>query len=254
MPYKYFLFLIIYFVVSQISAQNHNTIDLNISYKSAYLKDVNFSPLNYSHSGLLYGFDYKKEKKKKRFIVSVDYYNSMLKTDASTLFESDLTIVNFKASYQWAVNTKNQRMHLYLGGELHTNVNYINYNDKDAYSFLAAYSLNLKPSIIYNFNDKYSICTSISIPLITLLVQPPYNGFDEQLEENEDKPLKLLTDGDITLPNKYFSFNWNVKYTFKISKKISPFVKYQFNYQQASKSHSFKQVINQVTLGLNYKF
>ena len=249
------IIIIVCFFSVDINAQDRfSSLNLTLGFNNGLLKDENFSPLNYSHSGLLYGIEYLKVNNENKFATSVDYYNSILETDVSGNFEADLTIVNFKASYQWSIKNINSKLKLHIGGELHASVNYINYNDKDAYSFLAAYSLNLKPSITYNFNNKNSINSSFSFPLIGFLVQPPYNGFDEQLEDNEDKPLKLLTDGEVTLPNKYFSFNWNVKYMFKIGKKINPFVKYQFNYQQASKSHSFKQVINQVTLGLNYKF
>ncbi len=259
LKYKSIIVMIVCLISNYISAQNkdisiNNNLNITVGMNNGNLKDVNFSPLNYSHSGMVFGLEYQKVSNKNKFSVSVDYYNSMLETEASTYFDSDLTIVNLKTSYLWNLNTNNNKLHLYLGGEFHANVNYINYNDKDAYSFLAAYSLKLKSSITYNFNDKHRLNSSVGIPFITLLVQPPYNGFDEQLQENEDQPLKLLTDGEIALPNNYLAVNWDITYSVNISKRFTPLIKYQFNYQEASKSHTFKQVQNQIVLGLNYKF
>ncbi|PKV50259.1 hypothetical protein ATE84_2314 [Aquimarina sp. MAR_2010_214] len=261
MKFKTIMLWVCCIIISHIEAQENNnsftknTLSLTTGLNSGYLNDANYSPLNYTHKGIFYGLTYTRTSNayENIFGVLVDYYNTTIKTDASTKFDSDFTIGNINISYLQKAKEYNM-LKLYLGGELQANFNYTNYNNKDSYSFIAAHSINLASAILFSINEKQTLYTSISIPIATLLVQPPYNSFDEKLQENENRILKLLTDGNLVTINKYYAINWNAKYQYLISKEFSLFLRYQLFYQKASKTHILRQLQNQLAIGINYNF
>ena len=74
------------------------------------------------------------------------------------------------------------------------------------------------------------------------MVRPPFSGFDEELDENINKPLRLITNGYFTSVNKYVSPSISIQYEYNLTKRFSISGEYQMNYQ------------NQIRIGLSHKF
>lgn len=253
------LFLLSFSLVakSQISLQKpKNNLSLSVGYNVGLLKDENFSPLNYSENGLTYSIDYLRlnPEKNQLFKVQVDFMSNDLITDASSDFISKLISGNLSFDYQRKLTNSKENFNLYLGGGYQSNINYINYNDQDAFSYFMSHGLNLSATAFLNISEKSHFESTIHIPLFEMVVQPPYAGNDEILEENQEKPFSLITNGEFTSLNTYFALFWTASWVHHVSDKIQLRAEYKFQYQKASTTHLFIQNQNQLCAGATYMF
>lgn len=233
----------------------HHALQFSVGWNKNHLKDVNFSPLNYAQNGGIYALGYTRigEEEKSIFDAHVNFLANDLTTSGYDHFTSSLLVGNFQVSYLRQVKTLGSML-LYLGGGYQFNINYLDFNDQDAFSFLIVHGLHLKSSIVRPLGDKAKLTASIAIPIVNLLVRPPYNGIDEELDRNADRPLKLITNGDFVSINTYQSLDFSLAYQFQLSKRLSGVAIYAFGYQNASTGDRFTQFQNQIRAGLSYQF
>jgi hypothetical protein len=88
---KYFLLILIVAltyskVYSQKDSTIQNSITISTGLNQGYFKDLNFSPLNYSISGVNYGITYSRINNKSIFLTSIDFNNNKINTIQQTVF------------------------------------------------------------------------------------------------------------------------------------------------------------------------
>lgn len=256
---KYFLLILIVAltyskVYSQKDSTIQNSITISTGLNQGYFKDLNFSPLNYSISGVNYGITYSRRKNKSIFLTSLVFNNNTINTMQQTVFPEAIYFQGkVKIAYLRKLTKISNKVDFFLGGQYQSNANYIDWQGEST-SFLVAHSLGISFYGEFRFNNKHAINSSISLPLFTLMVRPPYSGFDEELDENSDKPLRLITNGYFTSVNNYVSPSFSIQYEYNLTKRFSISVEYQMNYQNQSKNDRFITYQNQIRIGLSHKF
>jgi hypothetical protein len=239
---------------AQLDSVTHNRISISTGLNLGFFKDLNFSPLNYATSGTNYRLTYLRNNSKNIFLTSVDFNNNKANTTQDTGFpESEYIQGKLKIAYLKKINKISNRINFFLGGQYQSNINYIDFLDEST-TFLVAHSIDISLFGEYRFNKKHAINTSLSFPLITLMVRPPFSGFDETLKDNLDKPLRLITNGNLASINKYIAPSLSMQYEYTISNKFSAFGEYQVNYQKLVDRDTFTAFQNQLQIGIYYNF
>jgi len=260
------LTLLIVFVYSAFSQKNevqtntskpfNNRIGLEIGYNQGYLKDDNFSALNYKESGLLYSLSYTNQNPdgKGVFNVDMDFSLGKLKTSVSEDFMSAITIANLEVSYVRKLKTKDNHISLYLGGQYNSYLQILDWKDFESFSFLATHGIGIKGLLAYHLDSKQKLTASLFIPVFQDLVRPPYNGINETIIENQDNTVKLIGTGKPSSFNTYVAFDLKFNYSYSISSRYDLATTYLLRYQNVSETNTVKHLENQLTVGLNYKF
>lgn len=250
-------FILITALVCAFIQQTHAQSELQIQVGANYsnLKDRHFSPLNYSHGGLNFGLTYSRisPSKKSRFYTHIQFLTQDLEHSRFDYLTSNFISGSLDIGYQKRVK-HSEKLSWYLGGGFQSVVNYIDFEDQESFSFLMAHSFNLGSYIEYNLSEKSILGGSIEIPLVSLLVRPPYNGIDEELDKNTERPLHLITNGDVVSLDSYRSVQTSVFYRQQLSEKLGIKTTYALVYQQAKADTPFIRFQNQITVGFIYTF
>ena len=241
---------------SNLSKVLNNKIGIQIGNNFGYLKDLNFSVLNYNESGLLYSLDYINQKPNGKgiFNADIDFSLGKLKSKASEYFTSDITLANLEVSYIRLLAKKENQLIFFLGGQYNSYLQILDWNDFESFSFLATHGIGVKGLLQCNLNSKHTFKTSLFIPVFQNLVRPPYNAIDETIIENQDNTLKLIFSGKLSSFNTYFSFDWKLNYVFEVAKRFDLTATYLVRYQKVSEINTVKHLQNQITFGANFKF
>lgn len=241
---------------NSIGGKYKNQIGIQIGYNQGYLKDLNFSALNYKEGGLLYSFNYTHQKPsgKNIFNVDIDYCSGKLKTKVSKDFTSEITVANLEFSYARKLTKKDNELTFYLGGQYNSYLQILDWEDLESFSFLATHGIGPKGLLTYNVNSKHKFTTSLFIPVFQNLVRPPYNGIDETIIENQDNTVKIIFAGKLASFDKFFGFDWKLNYTYAISNRFDLSATYLARYQNVAEINMVKHLQNQYAIGLNFKF
>ena len=233
-----------------------NKLYFTLGVNQGYLKDQAFSPLNYKEGGLRASLGYSRASSEKSLLnVNLSFSLNEMQSDASEYFDTNYLNGTLDINYLRNLFQFNNQWHLYLGGELSGHYHIINYNELDAFSFVMAHSIGLKVHSVYQINAQHELSSGISWPILSLVVRPPYNGFDEKLDENEDKPLRLITEGGkLRGFSDYFVITWNLNYLYNFSKRFSLNAGYTLHFQKLAVGSSFTHFQNQLTTGITYHF
>lgn len=253
---KYIIPIFLLFTFS-LKAQKKHTIGLSYGVNSGLLKDLNYSPLHYKESGHLFSFQYLRHnpKRKNIFEIGIDFSSGKTKTDVSTFLTANYIYGKLNASYYRKINaSKNNKWNFYAGAGYATNLFYVEWDDNEAFSYVATHGLVLNFKTNYSINKRNQVYSTISIPFLQLLARPPYNGRDEFIIENENSPAKIFFNGTLTSFNKYYGFSWTTKYIFNVSKLIDLSVNYNLNLQKVTGVNKLTHLQNQVQAGINIKF
>jgi hypothetical protein len=248
----------IFFLLSfSIKAQKKNNIGLSYGVNSGLLKDLNFSPLHYNENGHLFSLQYLRHNpiRKNIFEVGIDFSSGKTKTDVSPFLTANYIYGKISASYYRKINaSKNNKCNFYAGAGYATNLFYVEWDDNEAFSYLATHGLTLNCIANYSINKHGQIYSTISIPFLQLLARPPYNGRDDFIIENASSPAKIFLTGKLATFNKYYGFSWSTKYIFNVSKLINLSVNYNLNLQKVTGVNKLTHLQNQVQAGLNLNF
>jgi len=250
------LIAIIFSFCIKLTAQEenrNNRIGLSLANNIGYFKDSNFSTLNYKQSGQTLGLQYTKLKKN-RFNVRLDFSPSELNSDFSEVFKAAHLIGNLSLQYQWRMPSQNDKLQWYVGPEYKSNLNLIDFRGFFAFSALIAHSLNVSGTAYYQIGERHRLKGSFAIPIVSIMVRPPYNGYDEALAVNENNPLKLITNGKPMSINKYQAFDLGLEYDFQLLKCLDIKLGYALHYQRVKDVHTLVHAQNQIILGTTIKF
>ncbi len=248
----------IFFLFSfSLKAQKKNTIGLSYGVNSGLLKDLNFSPLHYKESGHLLSLQYLRHnpKRKNIFEIGIDFSSGKTKTDVSNLLTANYIYGKINASYYRKINaSKNSKWKFYAGAGYATNLFYVEWDDNEAFSYVATHGLTFNFKANYLINKRNQVYSTISIPFLQLLARPPYNGRNEFIIENENSPAKIFFNGKIATFNQYYGFSWTTKYNYSINKLIDLSANYNLNLQKVTGVNKITHLQNQLQAGLNIKF
>lgn len=260
---NYFLLLLI-LLTTITNAQDKQTnspdykqaeLTLKIGLNQAYLKDLQISKLHYRQTGLVYGIDFSRKKQKSIFNIRLDYHNIKGKTDASDYFTlTGNHVGNLSIEYLRKLKKAPAKWSFYLGPQFKTSFSYFDWGGQSSFSFLINHSLGLTLHTDYILSKKHSLHSTLSLPLFNLLVRPPWAGYDLELETNLDKPLKLITNGDLTSVNKYRAMDWYFNYRNQLSEQWALNFQYRFQYQLITGERQINFMQNQYFVGLTKMF
>ncbi len=236
---------------SQIYAQSE--LEFSIGVNQSYIKDRHFSPLNYTHSGLNLNVNFHRISKSQtsRLYIQTDLLNQDLEPSTYTHLTSSFIAGNLKVGYQKRIKTSG-KFNMYLGGGYQFGMQYINFDDQESYSYLITHSLNISLFSTYKLNGVSELGGALSIPAFPFIVRPPYNGINEELDKNKDRPLKLITDGEFYSIDEYFRIQLMFFYRYQISTKIAAKVSYNSVYQSLNRDKAYTRLQNQINLGIIY--
>lgn len=259
-----FILLNLLFLISiSIKAQNsyeeedlRNQIAIAIGFNQGFVKDLNFSVLNYRENGSSYSLEYNRKQRNDRgiWIFNADVSLGKIKTKATDFFTSNTTMVNLEVSYLRKVKLEKSKWQMFVGGQYNSYLQILDWNDLESFSFLATHGIGPKVLVNFKLNYRNRFRTSFFIPLFQNLVRPPYNGIDESIIENQDNTLKLIVSGKPAFLNKYFAFDWKLNYIYVLTRKFDLKFSYLLRYQNVNEINKFIHLQNQVTTGLNFKY
>ncbi|MFK7946340.1 MAG: hypothetical protein AB8G11_02030 [Saprospiraceae bacterium] len=254
------IFIIVSIILFTLSmyAQNKpiHTLDATLGYNHGYFKDLNYSPLNYTTNGGIINFDYQRRNIKKGHLLNVglDFNANQISSDVATYYRANYLIANINLSYLKRVTSIKNNFLLYVGGQYHTNLNFVLFSGTEAFSFLFAHSLDLSIYGEFAIKNKHHINTRISLPVITQLVRPPHAGFDKEVIEKQSQPLRFVFDGSPTFVNNYTAFFWSNEYHYNLNTKWDFVAQYDLIYQSTPIVKQSKTLNNQIQFGVTYKF
>jgi hypothetical protein len=234
-----------------------NNIRLDLGYNQGFVKDLSFSPLNYTQGGKLLGLNYQKNSAngKNKIETGLHLSTGKIKTDASDYFTASYILATFDASFLRKIRPSDDtKLSYFVGGEYKSNIQYLDWRGQDAISFIATHGVAVKGLVVYNLGEKQQLESSIAIPVFQNLVRPPYNVIDEFISENKDNILKIVTHGTSSTLNKYQAIEWKTRYKYAVSKHFQLEAAYNMNLQHVSDVHKLTQLNNQITTGFTFKF
>ena len=243
----------------QIFAQRENTNYKNgigiqiVPISIGYLKDSNFSPLNYTEKGLGFGLSYFRQKKN-TFLLDIRFGFNSMTTPKVDFFSTTHLQGNLILDYHFNKNTSNEKLKYYFGPQYKFNFNFLSDNSDLAFSYFATHNFSVLGGIEYQLANRHRVASSLSLPVFALIIQPPYNGFDEALEVKSNQPLKLITDGKFLSFNKYQAFNFAFNYTYLLSKRLDLMFAYELHYQRINDLHKFILAQHQFILKTTINF
>ncbi len=233
-----------------------NTIGFNVGYHTGFFEDLNFSPLHYQDNGMLYSIYYKKKKEKSSFLVQLNYSTGNAKTKDREFFNSTYQMVDLRFQYLKKLKLSNEKLHFSLGGQYQFYLNYLDWMNQEAFSFLGNHSLDFSILTKYQLNKKNSILFRLNIPVINYIVRPPYNSFDEELSTNNDEGnlFKIITTGYWGSLNKVIAFEFRPSYRYLFFEKMELEVSYRIRYYKINELYQLRHFQNLLSIGLLFKF
>lgn len=243
---------------AQVDFRPSHSINASIAYDYGYLKDQNFSPLNYQEQGKTYSLTYqwKSARQLDQLSFRADYGTGILQTKASSVFTTDYIRGNLSISYLRKLFTSaGGTTQWSLGSRYHFYLNYMDWEEQSAFSFFANHSLDISTSFQHQVSALQQFSAQLHVPLWSLIVRPPYNGFDQELVyNNEQNPLGLITDGTGGSFNRLIAFQLNAAYQYQLSPRWGMELAYQARYQNLSDTHKLIHLQHQLSAGLQLKF
>ncbi|MEM0993522.1 MAG: hypothetical protein AAGI49_10855 [Bacteroidota bacterium] len=231
---------------------------LTIGLHQSWLKDSNFSPLHYKGKGAIYGLEYRLSDKANRgvFLAGLSFGTGTYSVDISDALDTKFILGDLSLGYLRRTSNLTMRSpNFALGGRYHFHINYLDWNEQDAFSFLGNHGFELATAVDYPLNEKHRFQAQLSLPLLSYTVRPPYNGTDAELTENNDNsPVKLLFDGYWSTFNRLLMYDLELKYNYQLSDSFSLDFIYLNRYQNVTNLHKFVQMQNQFRVGTSFQF
>ncbi len=256
-PLMIILVLLTQCLLGQDSEPESHTSFSNVTIKAGFnngaFRDFNFSPLIYKKAGAYFGVEYEKYSRNGQnlFLVGLDYLGGVGSTTASDSLST--SYIDGGIELAWLRKLKEyDNVSLFVGAGYSSVISFTEFNNVfEAFTFTIAHSLGFNSRFDWKINKRNHLKMGLSVPLISLLVRPPYSGYDDELQENLDHPIRLITNGEWVTVNSFFYSHLHVEHEFHINDRCTTHLEYVFRYQQAP---SMKQFNHQISAGLSYKF
>ncbi len=163
-----------------------NSLHLQFGSGLGYLKDLNYSPLNYSSSGWVVNSGYQRYlKNDNRLFFSADFQFGELNTVVSEFNTSDHYNINLELGFLKNIPINSSKIKIFLGGQYHTYIDIVFYKGTKAITFYVLHSLDLTGGICWDISSKHALSSTISLPVFGLLVRPPWTGWDKYIIDHE---------------------------------------------------------------------
>jgi hypothetical protein len=234
--------------------ERRNALALQMGFQNGYVKDLNFSPLNYRANGFAAKLDYTRYLGQKHMaFFSVGYVGTTLSTDASESFDTDGYTPTVELGFARKM-IEGGKLDWWLGSSVGTFASLAFYDGSESLTYSALHSFNLINQVQVPINDRFGFCTRVNLPLFGLLVRPPYTGWDKFTIENEDSPAKILYRGDWGFWGSFAAFSWENKFQYELSDRFKVMASYRLGYFQADQLDQAIIASHQFTLGTQFSF
>ncbi|WP_147676927.1 hypothetical protein [Algibacter pacificus] len=237
----------------RVTSTSKKYIGLDIGYRFDNLNDQNLSPLNQKGEGLSYSLFYEK-RKKNILKLNINYSDGLLESGVNDTFETSYYTGSFNASYLKSLSHSAKTTKFYIGLTYNLDVYYMDWFDQDAFSYSTTNGLSFTGAFTKQLNTKQFIEGSVTIPFLQYLSRPPYNGINEFIIENQDTPVNIIFDGELTSFKKYKAIAWNINYNLEISNHINWRLNYTLNIKKVIEINKVKSVSNLISTSISYKF
>lgn len=235
-----------------------NVISFSLGPNTGFLKDVNYSILNYRQRGMCYNLGYRHQNKEKSFLLNsgISFTSGKLSSDAADHFTTPFVQGQLFISVLFDVYKKDKSpLRTYAGPQLNSFFQYMQWGDNmDSWSYLMAHGLNFSIYQTFRLSSRKSLNVFGTIPVLSNFVRPPYNGFNEHIVQNQEKILKLAFEGEPVTLNKYLSIDLKFVYLYSLGKHVDFSFAYMLRYQHVPGYNELTQWQNQFTAGLNICF
>lgn len=236
-----------------INTSKKRQIGIQIGYDKTYLKDLNYSKLNFEGNGYVIDLNYLKQTKKENlFYGGFSFTSTTISNSASSFLDASNYQTNLTLGWLKKVTTPNDKIKLYIGGQYHTYLNMVFYDGTEAITFYGVHGLDLSGKIAYRVNSKHKLSSTLSIPILNILVRPPHTGWNTFVVDSS--PLLVVFKGKASSLHNNIGMNWNTEYMYKMSEKWDLTAQYRFRYYTTKQLHKAIVVNNQLSLGVNRKF
>ncbi len=246
------------FAQSDTTNRNYkNKIGLELGYNRAYLKDIVFSPLNYSGGGSLISLNYERiwGENKSMFLADFNLISNSFNTAASSLLTSHLFSGGFELGFlrRTKINANNKSS-LFLGGSYISDINYLDWLGASQ-SYFATHSLAFKGIFRFQVKPNHLLQTSLTIPVTHIFVRPSYNIFDKNTQELFEQGLiRLVFKGKLASFDSYLGVFWKTNYTLRLSRRWDLDLSYSMNYKRTFEENKFINLSNVFSSSIIYKF
>ncbi|MEM7654491.1 MAG: hypothetical protein AAF399_00050 [Bacteroidota bacterium] len=234
-----FLLLICWMLVftSQSFAQNSasptQTLGIQLGYDRTFFQDANFSPLHYGGDGLAFRISYAKETAGRHlFLTEIGYAQVKLQAAAARFAEAQNVVGHLRAHYLLPIGGNQQRISMKLGGGLVSHIDNTIFEDSDAISYLNLHGIEVAYLVAYQLSPRHHLQATASLPIIGLLVRPPYTGWD--VDSFERSGLELAYRGKLTSFQDFFGLTLAASYRYQMSGRISWEMQGRWQYYQTS--------------------
>ena len=230
------------------------SVGFKIGTEISYLKDLNFSPLNYLGVGLVGEVEYHHENVARDiYFGRLSFSLSTLQTKASTGFTSVKYGFNPEIGFLKNLKKPSSRFNYHLGGRYHTYLEFVDYGHTSSVTFFTLHSLDLVGRFSWRIRRRQLFHTELGLPVFGLLVRPPYTGWDKFIVDNQDSPIKVFFRGRWTSLNNFFGINWTVGYLYEVNRNWDFTLQYRFRAYQTDVLDPAKIFTSQVSIGANVK-
>jgi len=137
---------------------------------------------------------------------------------------------------------------------LSSKVKSLDWENTESFSYFAVHSFVIRGSYQSKITDRLSLDISISIPFVSFLARPPYNGINEEIIDNQDNIIAIITKGEVESFNAYFNIDSEFDFSYTLSKSIAVNAKISFDYNTIYSGNAWTQFQVVTNTGLTYNF
>lgn len=253
---KYFLLSFIIAISFQTNAQTLDSKNKAFHFSGGYfnslLKDTHFSPLSYSGGSFILGLGYQKEGERFTYYSNLDIAIANIKSPAADYLHVTRINVHLELGALKRLKSKSDKLNMAIGGQLHSYVDVLNFSDYSSISFFNIHSLDLSYRLSYQANEKHQFMAQLNLPLVGILVRPPFSGWDNYIYTTNIA--KILYKGDLASFKNYQSVNLKTSYLLALNQKWDMIVNYNLRYNNTTVQDKATNLNNEFLVGLNLKF
>ncbi|GAA0732827.1 hypothetical protein GCM10009430_46360 [Aquimarina litoralis] len=211
----------------------NNSFDFSIGYNVGALKNLEIAPVSrYDYNSAIYKFKYQRiTKKEKIFEVQLDYLQSEVENNVSSLLNFEYTKIGISVASLKKIYNKN-RLLIHVGLESYSDLSLYDINPNNQFVF--DQTLGLSSRFSYQINQKQHLFSKLTLPTLLLRI--------------------TNSNANVYSLNRFQSILWKIGYSYSFSEQLSGQLSYDFNYDRLQISNAFRELQYQVNLGINYKF